>query len=163
MLHLQRFFSMEQQKNAATDEDPAEDEVNAGEDERSDWEHQADDEELEDNDGDLLKEVFVATLIIREVVPVLVAEQIAIHAIAVIGVAALRNIRLEVLLVLLVELFLDLLIVGEVLRTFATRPEANEQALERDGASSEHDIRVEFRQLNRDIVHRRHLLILNLL
>ena len=128
--------------------------MDASKDERGDGEYQANDKELEDDDSDLLKEVLVATLVIWEIVPVLVAEKIAIHAIAVVGVATLGDVRLEVLLVFFVELFLDLFIVAEVLTTFATSTKTNEQALEGDTTSTEENVGIKFRQLNRDIIHR---------
>ena len=71
-----------------------------------------------------------------------------------VGVATLGDVRLEVLLVFFVELFLDLFIVAEVLTTFATSTKTNEQALEGDTTSTEENVGIKFRQLNRDIIHR---------
>ena len=56
----------------ANDVDPAGDEVDAAEDKSEDRVHQANDEEEEDNDGHLLEEVFMSSLIQRKVEPVLI-------------------------------------------------------------------------------------------
>ena len=70
-----------------------------------------------------------------------------------VGVSALGRVLLEVLLMLFAKLFLDLVVIKK-LASLRSSSKADEEALERDGASSEHDVGVEFGDRDPDIVHR---------
>ena len=81
------------------------------------------------DESDLLEEVLMSALIQSEGEPIFIGEHVSVHAVAVVRIASLRRIRLEMLLVLLAELRLDLLVVE---KSFAlgSGAEADQEALE---------------------------------
>ena len=78
-----------------------------------------------------------------------------------IWISSFRNIFREVLIVLITELFLYFLVLGEVLLALTTSAETYHKALERDNSGSQHDIRVQNRQGHLNIV-KRHIYLENL-
>ena len=135
----------------AADEDPPEDEVDGSEDQGQDGVNETDDEDEENDDRHLLKEILVTSLVQGEIVPFLVGEQVAVEAIAVVRIAALRRVSLEVFLVLLSILLFKLLLIEEYLSLTASS-KADQEALEGNGASREQHVWIQVWQSHADVV-----------
>ena len=137
------------------DVDPSADPVDAAKYKGHDGVDHADDEEKEDDDCHLFKEVLVATLVKRELEPLLVRENlVAIETVTVVRISTFGRIRLEILFVLHSKLLLNLIMI-KILFALATRcGKADQQALERDCSGCKHDIRVQLGHLYLDIVKR---------
>ena len=95
----------------------------------------------------------MASLVQREIEPVLVREQVAIEAVPVVRVASFRRGGLEVLLVFLAVLLLDFLVV-EDLRALSPRTKANQKALEGDGPCGPNHVGVKLGHSHLDKVER---------
>ena len=95
----------------------------------------------------------MASLVQREIEPVLVRQQVTIEAVPVVRVASFRRVGLEVLLVFLAVLLLDFLVV-EDLRALRPRTKANQKALEGDGPRGPNHVGVKLGHSHLDKVER---------
>ena len=95
----------------------------------------------------------MASLVQREIEPVLVREHVAIEAVPVVRVASFRRVSLEVFLVFLAVLLLDFLVV-EDLRALSPRTKANQKALEGDGSRGPNHVGVKLGHSHLDKVER---------
>ena len=103
--------------------------MDSSEDQGDDWIDKAYHKEQKHDESHLLKEVLMSALIQTEGEPIFIGEHVAVHAIAVVRIASLRRLRLEMLLMLLAEFRFDLLVVKKSF-ALASSAEADQEALE---------------------------------
>ena len=85
-------------------------------------------------------------------VPIFISENISIHSVAVVRVASLRWVCLEMLLVFLAKFFFNLIMVKQS-RALASSAKPDQKTLERDSACHKENVRVELGERHLDMIH----------